>query len=108
VSPSRIFILRPVTTALIMVAILIVGAAAYIKLPISALPEVEYPTIQVRTFYPGASPDVMSSAVTAPLERQFGQIPGLTQMTTPRRAFYLRIFQCLLYIANRTQQTRLY
>jgi multidrug efflux pump len=65
-----------------MVAILIVGAAAYFKLPVSALPEVEYPTIQVRTFYPGASPDVMSSAVTAPLERQFGQIPGLTQMTS--------------------------
>src|ERR1700756_1423571 len=65
-----------------MVAILIVGAAAYIKLPISALPEVEYPTIQIRTFYPGASPDVMSSAVTAPLERQFGQIPGLSQMTS--------------------------
>jgi len=82
VSPSRPFILRPVTTALLMVAILIVGAASYIKLPISALPEVEYPTIQVRTFYPGASPDVMSSAVTAPLERQFGQIPGLTQMTS--------------------------
>jgi multidrug efflux pump len=81
-SPSRAFILRPVTTALLMVAILIVGAAAYIKLPVSALPEVEYPTIQVRTFYPGASPDVMSSAVTAPLERQFGQIPGLTQMTS--------------------------
>ena len=81
-SPSRPFILRPVTTALLMVAILVVGAAAYIKLPISALPEVEYPTIQVRTFYPGASPDVMSSAVTAPLERQFGQIPGLTQMTS--------------------------
>jgi multidrug efflux pump len=82
VNPSRSFILRPVTTALLMVAILIVGAAAYIKLPISALPEVEYPTIQVRTFYPGASPEVMSSAVTAPLERQFGQIPGLTQMTS--------------------------
>ena len=81
-SPSRPFILRPVTTALLMVAIVIVGTAAYIKLPISALPEVEYPTIQVRTFYPGASPDVMSSAVTAPLERQFGQIPGLTQMTS--------------------------
>lgn len=62
-----------------MAAILIFGAAAYLKLPVSALPEVEYPTIQVRTFYPGASPDVMSSAVTAPLERQFGQIPGLTQ-----------------------------
>jgi multidrug efflux pump len=82
VNPSRAFILRPVTTALLMVAILIVGAAAYIRLPVSALPEVEYPTIQVRTFYPGASPDVMSSAVTAPLERQFGQIPGLTQMTS--------------------------
>jgi multidrug efflux pump len=82
VSPSRPFILRPVTTALLMVAILILGAAAYIKLPISALPEVQYPTIQVRTFYPGASPEVMSSAVTAPLERQFGQIPGLTQMTS--------------------------
>ncbi len=81
-SPSRPFILRPVTTALLMVAILVVGAAAYSKVPISALPEVEYPTIQVRTFYPGASPDVMSSAVTAPLERQFGQIPGLTQMTS--------------------------
>jgi multidrug efflux pump len=82
VSPSGPFILRPVTTALLMVAIVILGAAAYIKLPISALPEVEYPTIQVRTFYPGASPEVMSSAVTAPLERQFGQIPGLTQMTS--------------------------
>jgi multidrug efflux pump len=67
VNPSRAFILRPVTTALLMAAILIVGAAAYLKLPVSALPEVEYPTIQVRTFYPGASPDVMSSAVTAPL-----------------------------------------
>src|SRR3979411_3564082 len=65
-----------------MVAILIVGAGAYIKLPVSALPEVEYPTIQVRTFYPGASPDVMASAVTAPLERQFGQMPGLKQMTS--------------------------
>ena len=81
-SPSRPFILRPVATALLMVAILVVGAAAYLRLPISALPEVEYPTIQVRTFYPGASPDVMSSAVTAPLERQFGQIPGLSQMTS--------------------------
>jgi multidrug efflux pump len=81
-NPSRPFILRPVTTALLMIAILVIGAAAYLKLPVSALPEVEYPTIQVRTFYPGASPDVMSSAVTAPLERQFGQIPGLTQMTS--------------------------
>ncbi len=81
-SPSRAFILRPVATVLLMVAIVVVGAAAFFKLPISALPEVEYPTIQVRTFYPGASPDVMSSAITAPLERQFGEIPGLTQMTS--------------------------
>ena len=81
-SPSRAFIFRPVATALLMVAIVVVGAAAFFKLPISALPEVEYPTIQVRTFYPGASPDVMSSAITAPLERQFGEIPGLTQMTS--------------------------
>jgi len=81
-NPSRPFILRPVTTALIMVAILLVGVAAYLKLPVSALPEVDYPTIQVRTFYPGASPYVMASAITAPLERQFGQIPGLTQITS--------------------------
>jgi len=82
VSPSRAFILRPVATALLMVAIVVVGAAAFFKLPISALPEVEYPTIQVRTFYPGASPEVVSSAITAPLERQVGEIPGLTQMTS--------------------------
>ena len=81
-SPSSAFILRPVATALLMVAIVVVGAVSFFKLPISALPEVEYPTIQVRTFYPGASPDVMSSAITAPLERQFGEIPGLTQMTS--------------------------
>ncbi|WP_353069896.1 efflux RND transporter permease subunit [Tunturibacter empetritectus] len=81
-SPSRIFILRPVATALLMTAILVVGIAAYFTLPVSALPEADYPTIQVQTFYPGASPDVMSSAVTAPLERQFGQVAGLTQMTS--------------------------
>ena len=81
-SPSRIFILRPVATALLMAAILMVGIAAYFTLPVSALPEADYPTIQVQTFYPGASPDVMSSAVTAPLERQFGQVAGLTQMTS--------------------------
>jgi multidrug efflux pump len=81
-SPSRIFILRPVATALLMAAILVVGIAAYFTLPVSALPEADYPTIQVQTFYPGASPDVMSSAVTAPLERQFGQVAGLTQMTS--------------------------
>jgi multidrug efflux pump len=81
-SPSRPFILRPVATTLLMVAILLVGAVAYKQLPVSALPEVDYPTIQVTTFYPGASPDVMASSVTAPLERQFGQVPGLKQMTS--------------------------
>src|ERR1700692_2021945 len=81
-SPSRTFILRPVATTLIMVAILLAGWVAYTQLPISALPEVDYPTMQVVTFYPGASPEVMASAVTAPLERQFGQVPGLQQMTS--------------------------
>jgi multidrug efflux pump len=81
-SPSRIFILRPIATSLLMVAIMLTGIVAYRQLPISALPEVDYPTIQVITFYPGASPDVMASSVTAPLERQFGQVPGLTQMTS--------------------------
>src|SRR6201994_3935222 len=81
-SPSRPFILRPVATSLLMVAILLVGAVAYRQLPVSALPQVDYPTIQVQTFYPGASPDVMASSVTAPLERQFGQVPGLNQMTS--------------------------
>lgn len=79
-SPSRPFILRPVATSLLMVAILLAGWVAYLQLPVSALPQVDYPTIQVMTFYPGASPEVMASSVTAPLERQFGQIPGLTQM----------------------------
>jgi len=79
---SRPFILRPVATALLMAAIILAGLAAYKMLPVSALPEVDYPTIQVRTFYPGASPDVMASSVTAPLERQFGQMPGLTLMTS--------------------------
>src|SRR5919106_478564 len=81
-SPSRPFILRPVATTLLMVAILLAGVVAYRQLPVSALPEVDYPTIQVLTFYPGASPDVMASGVTAPLERQFGQLPGLNQMTS--------------------------
>src|SRR5271155_5379511 len=81
-NPSRIFILRPVATALLMVAIMLVGFVAYRELPVSALPEVDYPTIQVMTFYPGANPDVMASSVTAPLERQFGQVPGLSQMTS--------------------------
>src|SRR6202453_2189810 len=78
---SRPFILRPIATSLLMAAILLAGAFAYKELPVSALPEVDYPTIQVLTFYPGASPDVMASAVTAPLERQFGEVPGLNQMT---------------------------
>ena len=81
-NPSRIFILRPVATTMLMVGILLAGAVAYTQLPVSALPEVDYPIIQVTTFYPGASPDVMASSVTAPLERQFGQVPGLQQMTS--------------------------
>jgi multidrug efflux pump len=82
VNPSRLFILRPVATALIMVAILLAGIVAYRQLPLSALPEVDYPTIQVFTLYPGASPDVVTSSITAPLERQFGQMPGLKQMSS--------------------------
>src|SRR3984957_7221347 len=81
-SPSRTFILRPVATSLLMVGILLAGTVAYRQLPVSALPQVDYPTIQVLTFYPGASPDVMASGVTTPLERQFGQVPGLNQMTS--------------------------
>jgi multidrug efflux pump len=82
VNPSRPFILRPVATSLFMLAILLSGIVAYRLLPISALPQVDYPTIQVVTLYPGASPDVMTSSVTAPLERQFGQMPGLNQMSS--------------------------
>jgi multidrug efflux pump len=82
VSPSRPFILRPVATSLLMVAIMLVGMVAYRFLPLSALPEVDYPTIQVTTLYPGASPDVMTGSVTAPLEVQLGQMPGLNQMTS--------------------------
>jgi multidrug efflux pump len=81
-NPSRPFILRPVATALLMVALFLAGAVSYTQLPVSALPEVDYPTIQVLTFYPGASPDVVASAVTAPLERQFGEVAGLSQMTS--------------------------
>ncbi|WP_347989040.1 MdtB/MuxB family multidrug efflux RND transporter permease subunit [Methylomonas sp. AM2-LC] len=81
-NPSRIFILRPVATSLLMVALLLVGILAYRLLPVSALPQVDYPTIQVVTLYPGASPEVMTSVITAPLERQFGQMPGLTQMSS--------------------------
>jgi multidrug efflux pump len=82
VSLSSPFILRPVATILLMTAILLVGIVAFMQLPISALPEVDYPTIQVLTFYPGASPDVMATTVTAPLERQFGEMQGLSQMTS--------------------------
>src|SRR6266702_3634880 len=81
-SPSRPFILRPVATTLLMAAIMLVGMFAYRFLPLSALPEVDYPTIQVQTFYPGASPDVMTSSITAPLEVQFGQMPNLNQMSS--------------------------
>src|SRR5216117_5079 len=81
-SPSRPFILRPVATTLLMMGVLLAGAVAYQQLPVAALPQVDYPTIQVLTFYPGGSPEVMASSVTAPLERQFGQTPGLNQMTS--------------------------
>src|SRR5579864_6972550 len=85
-SPSRPFILRPVATSLLMLAVLLVGVIAYQFLPLAALPEVDYPTIQVKTFYPGASPDVMTSSVTAPLEVQFGQMPSLNQMSSTSSA----------------------
>jgi multidrug efflux pump len=81
-SPSRPFILRPIATSLLMAAIMLAGGIAFLQLPVSALPEVDYPIIQVLTFYPGAGPEVMASSVTAPLERQFGQMPGLKQMTS--------------------------
>jgi multidrug efflux pump len=81
-SPSRIFIERPVATSLMMAGLVLVGVVAFQQLPVSALPQVDYPTIQIQTFYPGASPEVMTSSVTAPLEKQFGQVPGLQQMTS--------------------------
>ena len=81
-SPSRTFILRPVATSLLMSGIVLAGAVGFLELPVSALPEVDYPTIQIITFYPGASPDVMATSVTSPLERQFGEVPGLQQMTS--------------------------
>ena len=82
-NPSGPFILRPVATSLLMTAILLAGLVGYTQLPMSALPEVDYPTIQVVTFYPGASPDVVAMTITAPLERQFGEVQGLSQMTSP-------------------------
>src|SRR3989442_1793064 len=81
-NPSQIFILRPVATSLLTGGILLAGAVAYTQLPVSALPQVDYPTIQILTFYPGASPEVMASSVTTPPERQFGQLPGLSRMTS--------------------------
>src|SRR5438128_11246733 len=94
-SPSRIFILRPVATTLLMVGLLLVGMVAYRQLPVSALPEVDYPTIEVVTFYPGADPDVMASSVTAPLARQFGRVPGLSEMTwTSSLGSSLRSMSC--------------
>src|SRR5882724_4990523 len=81
-NPSKPFILRPIATSLLMAGLLLIGAVAYKQLPVSALPEVDYPTIQVVTLYPGASPDVIASSITAPLERQFGQMPGLKQMSS--------------------------
>src|SRR6202171_2528806 len=81
-NPSKPFILRPVATTLLMLAILLSGIVAFRYLPLAALPEVDYPTIQVQTFYPGASPDVMTSSITAPLEVQLGQMPSLNQMSS--------------------------
>jgi multidrug efflux pump len=81
-SISQTFILRPVATSLLMAGVVLVGATAFRQLPVSALPQVDYPTMQVQTFYPGASPEVVTSSITAPLEKQFGQVPGLTQMTS--------------------------
>jgi hypothetical protein len=86
VNPSRQFILRPVATSLLMAAIFLIGIVGKVLLPVSALPQVDYPTIQVVTFYPGASPDVIATTVTAPLERQFGEIQGLSQMHLGHRA----------------------
>ena len=85
-SPSRPFILRPVATALLMVAIVLAGLVGFKLLPLSALPQVDYPTIQVQTLYPGASPEVMAQTVTAPLERQFGQMSGLSRMSSTSAA----------------------
>ncbi len=85
-SPSGPFILRPVATSLLMIAIFLAGAVSFTQLPVSALPQVDYPTIQIVTFYPGASPNVVATTVTAPLERQFGQLPGLNQMTSSSSA----------------------
>ena len=81
-NPSRPFIMRPVATSLLMAAILLAGVVSFLFLSVSALPEVDYPTIQVQTFYPGASPEVMTSTVTAPLERQFGEMTDLKRMSS--------------------------
>src|SRR5437899_10498626 len=80
--PSKLFILRPVATSLLMIGLLLVGVVAYLQLPVSALPQADYPTIPVITFYPGAGPEVLASSVTAPMELTFGHIPGLRQMTS--------------------------
>src|SRR6187401_2137226 len=101
--------MRPVATALTMVAILLAGIIAYRQLPVSALPQVDYPTIQVLTFYPGAAPDVRASSVTAPLERQFGQVPGLAQMTSTSSAgcsVIIQRFNLELYIDVAAQQVQ--
>ena len=79
---SRLFILRPVATSLVMVAVFLAGLLAYQLIPVASLPQVDYPTIQVTTLYPGASPQIITSSITAPLERQFGQMPGLDQMSS--------------------------
>ena len=85
-NPSALFIQRPVATTLLMIALLLAGSVGFLFLPVAALPQVDYPTIQVRTFYPGAGPEVMATAVTAPLERQLGQMAGLDQMSSASSA----------------------
>jgi multidrug efflux pump len=85
-NPSRLFILRPVATSLLMIAIFLAGLVSFTFLPISALPEVDYPTIQIQTFYPGASAEVMTTSVTAPVERQLGQMPSLEEMSSSSSA----------------------
>src|SRR5580692_6749910 len=105
-NPSRPFILRPVATTLLMIAILLSGAIGYQFLPLSALPEVDYPTIQVQTFYPGASPDVMASSVTAPLEVQFGQMPSLAQMSSDGSSIITLQFDLSLSLDVAEQQVQ--
>jgi multidrug efflux pump len=104
-NPSRLYILRPVATSLLMVAILLAGLVGYRLLPVSALPEVEYPTIRISTLYPGASPEVVASSITAPLERQLGQIAGLNQCLVDRPAPRVTLSSCGLGLYAAQQES---